>query len=103
MTEYAYEVDRHALTTSWETGGGRITNTFTTFPPDMSAEDALRIAYALSNLSKQLWHCYSDVANLTKNVNPSPQDLREQEEHGRFSAVIEALQNPNLPQNGYIL
>lgn len=89
--------------TSWETGCGRITNILTTFPPDTPKEDALGIAYALSNLSKQLWHCYSDTSGAANHVAPTTGDWRDHEERDRYTGVTAALHNPNLPDDGYIL
>ncbi|WP_206686017.1 hypothetical protein [Kribbella qitaiheensis] len=102
MTDYAYDTTRHALVTSWNIGVGRLANTLATLPTDVSAEGALRLASALSGLSRHLWRCYTNPASSADSMEPNTEGWRRQGERDAFGGVIDALRNPNLPQDGYL-
>lgn len=102
MTDYAYDTSRHALVTSWNTGIGRLANTLAALPMDTPVDGALRLASALSGLSGQLWRCYTDPASSADSMAPNTEGWRRQGERDAFAGVVDALRNPNLPQDGYL-
>lgn len=103
VTDYAYDKSRHALVTSWDTGRGRLAETLATLSTDTPVEDVLRVASALSSLSGQLWRCYTDPASSADSMEPNTEGWRRQGERDAFAGVTDALRNPNLPQDGYLM
>ncbi|MDX2970035.1 hypothetical protein [Kribbella solani] len=102
MTDYAYDTSRHALVTSWNIGVGRLANTLAALPTDVPAEGALRLASALSGLSRHLWRCYTDPASSADSMEPNTEGWRRQGNRDAFSGVLDALRNPNLPHDGHL-
>lgn len=93
MTDYAYDKSRQALVTTWNTGIGRVANTLATLSTDTPEDDALRVASALSSLSRQLWRCYTDPASSAASMEPNTEGWRRQGERDAFAGVIDALRN----------
>lgn len=104
MTLYAYDETRHALTATWDTGLGHRCTTITTLPEATEAKRALNLAYALTTLSRLAWRTYTHPASAAPSLEPNSEGWRRQEERDAFTAVVEAVRHPHLPDDdGYIL
>lgn len=103
MTDYAYDANEHTLVTSWSTGAGLRSKILARLPAVASTEDALLVASSLTALSANLWRCYTHPASASSSLKPNSEGWRRQGERDAFTSVSDAVRNPNLPQDGFLL
>ncbi|GAA3551244.1 hypothetical protein GCM10022222_38480 [Amycolatopsis ultiminotia] len=103
MTVYAFDETRHLLTRTWDTGAGFVADTVAELAGTAEPEDALGLADALTSLSRRLWLTYTHPASAADSLDVNTEGWRRQGERDAFGKVIDALTNPNLPQNGYLV
>lgn len=101
MTKYAFDQARHALVAVWDRGTGSLADTVVTFPPEVSAEQGLRLAETLTGLSRFLWWTYTHPASAADSHEPNSEGWRREQEREAFTHVVPALRKPHLPhENG---
>ena len=103
MTDFAYDGDRHALIRAWDTGAGRVAGTLVHLSAETSPETALQICATLSRLSELLWRSYTHPASLSGSFASNSEGWRRETERNAFPEVTDALRNPHLPQDGYLI
>lgn len=98
MTTYAYRTDTAELLAAWDTGQGACATAVTTVA---DAEQGMRLAAALTNLSETAWGLYTAPPTARGNfeeVNTSA--WRDQHALEGLERLPEVLTHPNLPDSG---
>ena len=97
MTQYAYDEARRALICTWDTGVGLVAHTVADVPESASLDDALRLAAALSGLSRVVWRTYTHPVSAAGSVEPNTEGWCREGERDAFAEVLGNLREPNLP------
>ncbi|MEU0486641.1 hypothetical protein ABZ260_46690 [Streptosporangium sp. NPDC006013] len=103
MTLYAIDQSRNVLIATWSVGIGDTAITVAELPPDVRADQALRLAEALSGLSRACWRCYTHPASAADSLEVNSEGWRRQGAREAFAMVLPALGKPNLPAHGSII
>ncbi|MCA1229825.1 hypothetical protein [Saccharopolyspora sp. 6M] len=104
MTQYALDQAHNTVVATWPCGTGAVAETATELPQQLSAEQGLRLADALSGLSRHLWRTYTRPASAVDSLELNSEGWQREQERQAFDGVIPALRKPNLPDaNGMML
>lgn len=103
VTVYAFDETRHLLIRTWDTGAGFVADTVAGLAETAEPEHALGLADALTSLSGALWRTYTHPASAADSLDVNTEGWRRQGERDAIGKVVDALTNPNLPRNGYLV
>lgn len=103
MTDYAFDTTRNVITRFWTTGDALASGDLAEVPDSVSGQDALSLADSLTRLARRLWSVYANPASAVETHEPNTDGWRRRGERDAFDEVLDALRDPNLPQNGLVL
>ncbi|AHH98670.1 hypothetical protein [Kutzneria albida] len=103
MTVYAYDEARCVLVAAWDTGIGLTASTIAKLPHASDRDEVLRLAAALTTLSRVVWRTYTHPVSAAESVELDSEGWRRQGERDAFAGVLANIRQPNLLQNGYMV
>jgi hypothetical protein len=103
VTRYAIRDDRNELIACWAAGYGEKAATVTALPQQMGAFERLALAETMTRLSTALWRCYTHPASALSSTEPNTEGWRRQQTRASFGLVLDAIREPNLPDDDGML
>jgi hypothetical protein len=103
MTVYAYDETRGVLITTWDIGVGYVADTLADLPKSANRDEVLGLTSSLTGLSRKVWRTYTHPASAADSLEPNSEGWRRLGERDAFTDVVQALKNPNLPQDNYVV
>lgn len=104
MTRYALNSQDRELVATWGTGAGDRAITIAELDAEVSEKHGLRLAHALTILSRALWRAYTEPASAAGDSEEANSEAWHRAETRKaFASVPDAVANPNLPdEHGYM-
>lgn len=104
MTRYAVDPARRELVRILATPVAEVASAVARLDVIEDVKIHQEIAAALTELSRALWHTYTDPASAAlDDLSPNTEGWRREMERKGIARVAQALKNPDLPINGYVV
>lgn len=104
MTLYAFDAAGRGLVATWSSGRGMAAEMVARLPDAVGEDQGLRLAGALTGLSRWSWRIYTHPASAAESVQLNTEGWRREQEREALAEVVPAVRRPNLPdENGLML
>ena len=105
MTRYAFDSHDRKLIATWGTGAGDRACTVAELDSSVNERDGLRLAQALTALSRILWRAYTEPASAAGDSEEANSEAWHRAQTRKaFASVLDAVASPNLPdEHGYMI